>query len=70
MNPDPAARTTDLLIDFWKLHRGLDANMKSLAAHCGVSRDTVYRWLNRRALPRDEKVDLVIEWLRRRGASA
>lgn len=70
MSRDPAAETVDLLIDFWKLHRGLDANMKSLAEYCGVSRDTVYRWLNRRALPRSGKAELVVDWLRSRGVSA
>jgi len=62
-------RVTDELIRFWKFHRRFDANIKSLAEHASVSRDTVYRWLNRKALPKLQKARLVDEWLRKRNIS-
>lgn len=55
---------TDTLIRFWDLHRGFDANIKGLAKYAGVSRDTVYRWLNRKALPRLHKAMLIEGWLK------
>jgi len=55
------------LIVFWRFHRGFDANMKNLATFCGVSRDTIYRWLNRKALPKPEKAVLIAQWLEKRG---
>ncbi|MDD5557867.1 MAG: helix-turn-helix transcriptional regulator [bacterium] len=55
------------LVDFWKVHRRFDANMKDLARHAGVSRDTVYRWLGGRAVPKPEKARRIDEWLSRRG---
>ena len=53
----------DDLIQFWKVHRRFDANIKSLAQHASVSRDTVYRWLNRKVLPKPSKAVLIREWL-------
>ena len=50
------------LIAYWKFRKGI-ANIADLAKHVQVSRDTVYRWLNRRAFPRDEKLSLIKEWL-------
>jgi len=50
------------LIAYWKFRKGI-ANIANLAKHVQVSRDTVYRWLNRKALPRNEKLDLIKEWL-------
>jgi len=61
---------TERLISFWERHRGFDANMADLARAAGVSRDTVYRWLNRQALPRPGKALLIEEWLNRRSAPA
>ncbi len=58
---------TDRLIDFWRFHRKFDANIKDLARYAGVSRDTVYRWLNRKALPKPAKAKLIEEWLKERG---
>ncbi|MDP8247845.1 MAG: helix-turn-helix transcriptional regulator [Candidatus Tritonobacter lacicola] len=51
------------LITFWHFHRRFDANIVDLARHVSVSRDTVYRWLNRKALPRPHKAMLIAEWL-------
>ena len=59
--------TTERLIVFWRFHRKFDANIKDLARYTGVSRDTVYRWLNRKALPKPAKARLIEEWLRKRG---
>jgi len=59
-------KVTDQLISFWGFHRGFDANMTSLARFSGVSRDTVYRWLNRKAYPREDKVRRIDEWLSKR----
>jgi transcriptional regulator with XRE-family HTH domain len=58
------------LRDFWSFHRGFDANMKSLALHTGVSRDTVYRWLQGKGIPRPEKTRLIEEWLAKRAADS
>ena len=51
------------LIAYWQLHRHFDANIADLAKYTRVSRDTVYRWLNRRAKPREQKLKLIQEWL-------
>lgn len=61
-----AQAVTERLISFWERHRGFDANMADLARSTGVSRDTVYRWLNRKALPKPTKVRLIEEWLNKR----
>ncbi len=58
--------SAERLIAFWERHRGFDANMADLARSVGVSRDTVYRWLRRKALPRETKAILIEEWLNRR----
>ena len=50
------------LIAYWKFRKGI-ANISDMAKHVQVSRDTVYRWLNRKALPRDETLHLIKEWL-------
>jgi DNA-binding phage protein len=70
MSLDPHCRAVaERLISFWKRHRGFDANIAGLARAAGVSRDTVYRWLRRQALPRPGKALLVEEWLNSRGAA-
>jgi len=64
MNDDSRLeKVSGRLIAYWERHRGFDANMADLARFTGVSRDTVYRWLNRRALPRPAKALLIEEWL-------
>ena len=50
------------LIAYWKFRKGI-ANITNLAKHVQVSRDTVYRWLNKKALPKDDKLGLIKEWL-------
>jgi len=54
------------LIAYWRFHRGFDANIADLAKHVKVSRDTVYRWLNRKASPKEKKLKLIKEWLDKR----
>jgi transcriptional regulator with XRE-family HTH domain len=63
---DFCVKTTGRLISFWKFHRGFDANMADLARFTGVSRDTVYRWLNLKAYPRDDKARRIDLWLKER----
>ncbi|MEI6632859.1 MAG: helix-turn-helix transcriptional regulator [Chlamydiota bacterium] len=53
----------DKLIEFWKIHRRFDANIRDLARDAGVSPDTVYRWLNRKAIPKPAKAQLIESWL-------
>jgi len=55
--------TVAKLITYWQLHRHSDANMADLARYASVSRDTMYRWLNRKAQPRAQKDKLIQEWL-------
>lgn len=55
--------TMGKLIAYWQFHRHSDANMANLARYARVSRDTVYRWLNRKAQPKEQKVKLIEEWL-------
>lgn len=50
------------LIAYWKFHQGI-ANIADLAKRAQVSRDTVYRWLNGKALPRGEKLSFIKGWL-------
>lgn len=57
------------LLAYWKFHKGFDANMADLARYVGVSRDTLYRWLNRKAVPKDDKVKLINEWLDKKKGS-
>ena len=67
MKNGEAQEILERLIVFWRFHRGFDANMRNLAVFCSVSRDTVYRWLNRKALPKPEKAVLIAQWLKKRG---
>lgn len=57
------------LIAYWKFHKGFDANITDLAKHAGVCRDTVYRWLNQKVVPKEEKLKLIKEWLDKRETS-
>jgi transcriptional regulator with XRE-family HTH domain len=59
---DPIER----LRGFWQMHRQFDANMADLARYARVSRDTVYRWLNRKSRPKEQKLKLIQEWLNQR----
>ncbi len=68
-NDPPTRAVTERLITYWERHRGFDANITALARSVGVSRDTVYRWLRRKALPREAKAILIEEWLNRRQTS-
>ncbi|MBL7085095.1 MAG: hypothetical protein ISS43_03180 [Candidatus Omnitrophica bacterium] len=58
-----ASEITERLIAYWQIDRHFDANMADLARYARVSRDTVYRWLNRKAQPRAQKDRLIQEWL-------
>ena len=51
------------LISYWQFHKQFDANITDLAKYARVSRDTVYRWLNRKAQPKEQKLKLIQEWL-------
>ena len=55
--------TVERLIAYWQMHRHFDANMADLARYARVSRDTVYRWLNRKSQPKEHKIKLIEEWL-------
>ena len=68
MKDDYPISVANRLISFWMFHRGFDADMSDLARFSGVSRDTVYRWLNRKALPRHTKAELIEKWLNTRAA--
>ena len=61
--PNQAEVVLEELIAFWKYHKGFDANISDLAKYVDVSRDTVYRWLNRKALPKEKKILQIKEWL-------
>ena len=63
---ESSVKVTERLISFWEVHRGFDANMSSLAESAAVSRDTVYRCLNRKAYPREGKIELIKRWLGKR----
>ena len=57
--------TMEGLTAYWQLHRNFDANIADLARYVRVSRDTVYRWLNKKAQPKEQKLKLIQEWLDR-----
>jgi len=61
--PSQAKTVVEELIAFWQFHRGFDANISSFAKYVGVSRDTAYRWLNRKAIPKEKKIRQIKEWL-------
>ena len=63
MGKNQTNETVERLIAYWQMHRHFDANMADLARYLRVSRDTVYRWLNRKAQPRAQKDKLIQEWL-------
>ena len=58
-----ANETIERLVSYWQLHRHFDANIADLARYARVSRDTVYRWLKGKALPKQQKLKLIQEWL-------
>lgn len=63
MAKEETNETIDKLIAYWQLHRYFDANIAELARYARVSRDTVYRWLNKKVQPREQKAKLIQEWL-------
>ncbi len=63
MGKEQTNETVEELIAYWQLHRQFDANMADLARYARVSRDTVYRWLGKKAQPKEQKVRLIQEWL-------
>lgn len=58
--------STGKLIAYWQSHRHTDANIADLAKYTSVSRDTAYRWLNRKAKPKKPKLRLIQDWLNQR----
>lgn len=64
---DYTSDIAEKLITFWMFHRKFDANIRDLSRYVNVSRDTVYRWLNRKALPKSGKARLIEAWLKSRG---
>ncbi|UCB56522.1 MAG: hypothetical protein JSV30_04755 [Candidatus Omnitrophota bacterium] len=58
--------TIEKLIAYWCSYRQLGSNISDLARYVKVSRDTAYRWLNRKAQPKEQKLQLIQEWLRQR----
>ncbi|MFH1045495.1 MAG: hypothetical protein V1727_00840 [Candidatus Omnitrophota bacterium] len=63
MGKIPTQETLQRLIAYWQMHRRFDANINDLAKYTRVSRDTVYRWLNQKSQPKEQKVKLIEEWL-------
>lgn len=63
MHDQSAGEVAERLIAFWKIHRRFDANIRALAEYAHVSPDTVYRWLNRKAVPKPAKARLIESWL-------
>ncbi|MFC1698569.1 helix-turn-helix transcriptional regulator [Candidatus Omnitrophota bacterium] len=63
-------QTISELIAYWQTHRQFDANIADLAKYVRVSRDTVYRWLNRKSLPQPQKQKLIQEWLNQKQISS
>ena len=55
--------TLERLIAYWQMHRHFDANIADLSRYARVSRDTVYRWLNKKVQPKEQKVKVIEEWL-------
>jgi transposase len=69
MSEDYCNDVAERLISYWEFHRGFNANISDLAHQVNVSRDTVYRWLNRKALPKLMKAHAVEEWLRKQDSN-
>ncbi len=63
MGKQETNKTIERLISYWQLHKQFDANIADLARYSRVSRDTVYRWLNKQAQPKQQKLQLIQEWL-------
>ena len=66
MGKEQTNKTIERLTAYWQFHRHFDANIADLAKYTRVSRDTVYRWLNKKAQPREQKLKLIQEWLSQR----
>lgn len=63
-----AKETITWLINFRNFIQGFgpENTMTNLANYCLVSRDTLYRWLNRKSSPKEIKAVLIEEWLTKR----
>jgi len=66
MGRNQANEAIERLIAYWRMHRQFDANIADLARYVRVARDTVYRWLNKKAQPKEQKLKLIQEWLSQR----
>jgi predicted DNA-binding transcriptional regulator AlpA len=66
MGQNQTNEVIERLILYWQFHRHFNANITELANYTRVSRDTVYRWLNRKAQPKEQKLKLIQEWLVKR----
>lgn len=61
---DDAEAIVDQLIAFWSFYKKTAiCNISDLANYANVSRDTVYRWLNKRAKPKKDKIELIKRWM-------
>ncbi len=59
-----AETTVTQLIAFWSFYKKTSTcNISDLANYTNVSRDTVYRWLNKRAKPKKDKLELIKTWV-------
>ncbi len=57
------------LIAFWSFYKKTAiCNILDLANYTNVSRDTVYRWLNKRAQPKKNKIELIKSWIEKQEA--
>lgn len=63
---DDTEAIVDQLIAFWSFYKKTAiCNISDLANYANVSRDTVYRWLNKRARPKKGKIELIKGWIER-----
>lgn len=61
---DDVEATVVQLKAFWSFYKKTAiCNISDLANYTNVSRDTVYRWLNKRAKPKKDKIELIKSWV-------
>jgi DNA-binding phage protein len=66
-----AEATVTQLIAFWSFYRKTaTCNISDLANYTHVSRDTVYRWLNKKAKPKMNKIELIKNWIEKQKADS
>ena len=66
---DDAEATVLQLIAFWSFYKKTAiCNISDLATYTNVSRDTAYRWLNKRVKPKKDKIELIKRWLEKQKA--